>query len=57
MKVNDVMTREVVRVEPSTSLKEAAALLVRHGISGLPVIDGSSRSTRGGPPGRPIPSP
>lgn len=40
MKVNDVMTREVVRVEPSTSLKEAAALLVRHGISGLPVIDG-----------------
>lgn len=41
MKVNDVMTREVATVAPSTSLRDAAALLVQRGISGLPVVDGT----------------
>ena len=40
MKVKEVMTREVVTVPTSASLKQAAALLVEHGISGLPVLDG-----------------
>ena len=39
MKVEDVMTREVVSVPPGASLKEAARLLVEHRISGLPVVD------------------
>src|SRR5919204_4359264 len=38
MKIMDVMTRDVKRVTPSTPLKEAAELLVRFGISGLPVV-------------------
>jgi CBS domain-containing protein len=39
MKVRDLMTRDVVTVTPETTLKDAAALLVRHRISGLPVVD------------------
>lgn len=40
MNVRDVMTTEVVTVEPETSLKEVAAILVDRRISGLPVVDG-----------------
>jgi CBS domain-containing protein len=43
MKVEDVMTRDVVGVAPSDSLKQAGRLLVEHRISGLPVVDGSGR--------------
>jgi CBS domain-containing protein len=39
MKVEDVMTREVFTVPPGASLKQAAQVLVEHGISGLPVVD------------------
>lgn len=39
MKIQDVMTREVVAVPPGASLKQAAHLLVEHRISGLPVVD------------------
>lgn len=37
--VRDVMTRSVVSVPPWTPLKDVAALLVEHGISGVPVVD------------------
>jgi len=40
MKVKDVMTREVVTVAPSASIREAAQLLVANRISGLVVTDG-----------------
>jgi predicted transcriptional regulator len=43
MKVGDVMTREVVGVAPSDSLKQAGRLLVAHRISGFPVVDDSGR--------------
>jgi CBS domain-containing protein len=43
MKVKDVMTYEVVTVSPETSLKEVAATLVQHGISGVPVVDAADR--------------
>lgn len=43
MKVGDVMTRDVIGVAPGDSLKEAGRLLVEHGISGLPVVDGWGR--------------
>ena len=38
MKVRDLMTTEVVSVDESTSLKEAAQLMATHGVSGLPVV-------------------
>ena len=41
--VHDVMTTEVVAVEPSTPFKEIAARLVRHRISAVPVLDAERR--------------
>jgi CBS domain-containing protein len=38
VQVKDVMTRDVISVSPSTPLRDAAALLVVHRISGLPVV-------------------
>jgi CBS domain-containing protein len=38
VQVKDVMTRNVISVGPSVSLRDAAALLVAHRISGMPVI-------------------
>ncbi len=43
MKVRDIMRRDVITVRPETPLKEVARLLVEHGISGLPVVDGEGR--------------
>jgi CBS domain-containing protein len=40
MKIRSVMASAVVTVTPETSLKDAAAKLVRFGISGMPVVDG-----------------
>jgi CBS domain-containing protein len=37
--VGDVMTRDVVSVRVTTGYKEIADLMVRHGISAVPVID------------------
>ena len=39
MIVRDLMTRSVVSVEPASPLKEVAEILVRNGISGVPVVD------------------
>jgi CBS domain-containing protein len=38
MKIRDVMTTDVVTVEPGVSLKEAARMLVDRRVSGLPVV-------------------
>jgi CBS domain-containing protein len=43
MKVQDVMSRRVLTVQPGETLKEAARLLTEHRISGLPVVDGDGR--------------
>lgn len=40
MRIEDVMTRELITVAPATPLKEAARLFIEHHISGLPVVDG-----------------
>jgi CBS domain-containing protein len=40
MKVSDLMTADVVTVAPDATLKDVASLLVRHRISGVPVVDG-----------------
>jgi CBS domain-containing protein len=42
MKVRDVMTKDVLTVEPGTPLKDVARLLVEHRISGLPVVAGDA---------------
>jgi CBS domain-containing protein len=41
MKVGDIMTREVITVEPDASILEAARLMLQHKISGLPVVNSS----------------
>ena len=38
MKVRDVMSSPVVSVTPDTSVLEAGELMLRHDISGLPVL-------------------
>jgi len=35
----DIMTKKVIAVKPDTSIEELSALLVKHGISGAPVVD------------------
>ena len=37
------MTKDVVTVQPSTSLREAVQLLIDRGITGLPVVDESGQ--------------
>jgi CBS domain-containing protein len=37
----DIMTRDVITVKPDTSIEELASLLVKHQISGAPVVDDS----------------
>lgn len=39
MLVSEVMTTPVVTVTPDTTIKEAADLLARHGITAMPVLD------------------
>lgn len=39
VEVTEVMHRNVVTVNATTSLAEAASLMVRHSIGGLPVVD------------------
>jgi len=41
MKVGDIMTREVITVEPDASILEAARLMLQHKIGGLPVVNSS----------------
>ena len=37
----DIMTKEVITVKPDTSIEELSALLMKHAISGVPVVDDS----------------
>jgi CBS domain-containing protein len=39
MRVREAMTRQVVCVAPEASILQAGELMLRHGISGLPVVD------------------
>jgi CBS domain-containing protein len=38
MRVRELMTESVVSVRPDAALREAASVLVEHGVSGLPVV-------------------
>src|SRR5262245_3307212 len=41
--IDDIMTRDVIRVTPAVSIHAAAQLMVEHGVSGLPVVDDDGR--------------
>lgn len=47
MRVENVMTQDVVMVAPATPLKEVARLLVERDISGVPVVDAASKQLLG----------
>lgn len=38
-RVGDIMTTEVIKVQPETKVSEVARLMAEHHISGLPVVD------------------
>jgi CBS domain-containing protein len=43
MQARDVMTKRVISVQPDTSVRDVARTLVRHKISGAPVVDQAGR--------------
>lgn len=43
MKAHEIMTKDVVTVEPQTRISEIAALMVQHRISGVPVVTGEGQ--------------
>ena len=43
LKAKDVMTREVITIDPETGLEEAIGRLVNNKISGMPVCDGDGK--------------
>jgi CBS domain-containing protein len=45
----DVMTTDVITVDPETTVQALATLLAERGISGAPVVDASSRIRTLGP--------
>ena len=44
MKAHEAMTKDVITVRPSTTVREIAALLVRHRISAVPVVSDDGRA-------------
>ena len=40
MKAKDVMSRQVISIEPGMSVQQSAQLMLQRRISGLPVISG-----------------
>jgi CBS domain-containing protein len=45
LKVKDIMTKEVITVTNETTVEELARLLIKHKISGAPVVDDSGNLT------------
>lgn len=43
MKASDVMAKDVVTVDPQTTVKDIAELMTKHRISGVPVVDADGR--------------
>jgi CBS-domain-containing membrane protein len=41
MRAHQIMTKDVITVAPGTSIEDAAAIMLRNHISGLPVVDGA----------------
>jgi len=43
MRAHQIMTKDVVSVAPRTSIEDAAGIMLRNRISGLPVVDGAGQ--------------
>jgi len=43
MRAHQIMTRPVITVRADTSISEAAAIMLNHHVSGLPVVDGTDK--------------
>ena len=43
MQVQDIMTKQVLTVQPDTTVREVAEILVSHKISGVPVVDSDNK--------------
>jgi CBS domain-containing protein len=43
VRIDEIMTRDVITVTPTTSIQSAAKVMADHGISGLPVVDEARR--------------
>lgn len=39
LKAKDIMTKDVITVKPTTTVEDFARILMKHGISGAPVVD------------------
>lgn len=39
LKAKDIMTKDVITVKPATTVEDFARILMKHGISGAPVVD------------------
>lgn len=39
LKAKDIMTRDVITVKPTTTIEDLARILIKHKISGTPVVD------------------
>jgi CBS-domain-containing membrane protein len=39
LKAKDIMTKDVITVKPATTVEDFARILMKHGISGAPVLD------------------
>ena len=45
MRAHQIMTRPVITVTPDTTIVEAAKIMLKHHISGLPVVDATGKLT------------
>ena len=43
MQAQEIMTRQVITIRSDSSLQDAIAAMLRHGISGMPVVDEQGR--------------
>lgn len=43
LKLGDLMSKKVIAVTPQTALQDAASLLIKHKIGGLPVVDAEQK--------------
>jgi CBS domain-containing protein len=41
LKARDIMTKDVITVKPDTTIEDLARILIKHQISGTPVVDGN----------------
>jgi CBS domain-containing protein len=40
LKAKDIMTKDIITVKPNTTIEDLARILIKHKISGAPVVDG-----------------